>query len=206
MPLRSFLQVVFLLATALLWVLFGFFLHQNTNLALASLVASMLIMSHWLWRSTYEELCRTFAFKRAPRSLMISGAALALAMGILLRWLQTHSLYPSPLRSFLLVSMSIGITEELIFRGYFLGRLAVWCRPAAAIVLSSIFHSTYKTAIFISAAPLDELALLGGITFAFGLLLGLWRTKSNSLWPCILFHGLFDLWVYGDRTTPWWVW
>ena len=187
-------------------VLFGYLLHQHRIPALIGLAASLLLLAGWMWQASFDELRRTFALSRAPMKLMIAGLLLALAMGMLLRWFQTQTFHPSPLRPFLLISMSIGITEELIFRGYFLGRLAQWWNPLPAVTISAILHSAYKTAIFIPSSPANDLMFLGGITFAFGVLLGHWRIKSNSLWPCILFHALFDLWVYGDRTTPWWVW
>lgn len=104
------------------------------------------------------------------------------------------------------MAVLVGVTEELLFRGYFFGRLSRWQSATAAIVVSALLHTSYKVAIFIPNNQVGDLFFLGSVTFCAGLILGYWRKASASIWPCIVFHALFDLWVYGDRSTPWWVW
>ena len=193
-------------ASALLLVLFGYFLHPHKILSLVCLGASLFLVSNWMWKAPVETVYRTLALTKSPVNLTATGALLGPATAMLLRWFQNRTLHPNPLRPFLLVSMSIGLAEEFVFRGYFLGRLRERLQPWAAVLASSLLHTAYKTAIFVPSSGLNELAFLAGLTFAFGLLLGYWRVKAGSIWPCALFHALFDLWTYGDRTTPWWVW
>ena len=206
MPSRSSPGLTSTLLAAALFVLFGYLLHINKPASLASLFAGLALISSWMWKAPGETLARALGLKQAPPILMAVGAVTGVATAMLLRWFQTKTFHPWPLRSFLIISMSIGATEELIFRGCFLGRFQKWWRPAGAVTAAALTHAAYKTAIFIPSSPVRELATLGGFTFAFGLLLGCWRVKAASVWPCVLFHALFDLWVYGDRTTPWWIW
>lgn len=195
-----------LLLNALMLALFGLFLNQNRIVAFICLATALLPMFIWLRNTLYDEMRRTLALGRAQVAMVFAGGALGLTTATLLRWLQTHTLHPCRLRTFASVSMSIGFTEELIFRGYFLGRLLESRGPAASIILSALFHAVYKTAVFIPSSTADQLVLLGGFTFTFGVLLGHWRIQTQSIWPSAAFHVVFDLWVYGDRTTPWWVW
>ncbi len=155
---------------------------------------------------SFTESRRVFAFNGCRWSWILYGAALGIGLAMLLRWQQTHTLHPWPLRPFLMMAVMVGLTEEIVFRGYFLGRFLEWQPPLTAIALSALLHTAYKIALFISTSPADELLFLGSLTFGAGLLLGYWRKASASIWPCVVFHSLFDLWVYGDRATPWWVW
>lgn len=195
-----------LLSPAFLVVLFGFFLHQNKSLALISLIACFLLISNWMRKSSYREIQRVFAFKSCRWFWMVYGAVSAIGLAMLLRWNQSNTLYPWPLNPFLMMAVMVGITEEILFRGYFFGQLHSGQGAATAITISALFHAAYKVAIFIPSARLDDLLFLGSLTFSVGVLLGYWRKASGSIWPCVVFHALFDLWVYGDRSTPWWVW
>ena len=103
------------------------------------------------------------------------------------------------------MALLIGLTEELIFRGYFYGRFQIWLGPVWAIMISASLHTGYKVALF-ATSPSVNLVFLGSLTLIAGLLLGWTRKSSGSLWPCVMFHVAFDFWVYGDKATPWWVW
>jgi membrane protease YdiL (CAAX protease family) len=190
----------------LLVVLFGYLLHQSESVALISLGVCFMFISDWIRKTSLTELQQIFAFSKPHWSWMSYGVFIGIGLSMVLRWNQTHTLYPWPLRPFLTMAVMIGITEELLFRGYFLGRLLSWQHPAIGITISALLHAAYKVAIFVSPSPADDLLVLGTVTFSAGLLLGYWRKASGSIWPCIVFHALFDLWVYGDRATPWWVW
>jgi membrane protease YdiL (CAAX protease family) len=194
------------LLAAVLFVLFGYLLHIIKPASMLSLAAGLTLMTSWMWRAPEGQLTEVFGLTRAPLPLTALGAVAGIGTGTLLRWFQTHSFYPWPLRPFIILSISIGVTEELVFRGFFLGRFLKGWSSAGAVAAAALFHAAYKTAIFIPFSPAGELGTLGGVTFAFGLLLGYWRVKAGSIWPCVIFHAVFDLWVYGDRMTPWWVW
>ncbi len=107
------------------------------------------------------------------------------------------------LRPFAFVAVAIGFTEELIYRGYFYGSFR--SRPVVGIFIAAIAHAGYKTSLFYSFQEIDVLRL-GLLTFLIGLFIGYLRMGSRSVLPCLLFHMVFDLWVYGDKFTPWWIW
>ena len=99
----------------------------------------------------------------------------------------------------------IGVSEEVIFRGYVLGRMHKVFNSLHSVVIVAVLHSAYKVAIFWPFAAVD-LVYLGMMTFIVGLGLGYSRIHSGSLWPALVFHATFDIFVYGDRVTPWWIW
>ena len=98
--------------------------------------------------------------------------------------------------------------EEVIYRGWLLGRLRRLGWPAA-IGLSAAAHAAYKTALFAQPSitvPIDY-ASLALLTAAGGLILGGLRALSGNLWPAIVAHAAFDLVVYrAVANAPWWVW
>lgn len=85
--------------------------------------------------------------------------------------------------SFQLVSVTAGITEEIAFRGFLIGALAivmpVWAAAIAATLLFAIGH------FYQGVSGMIRVALIGG---GFALIFVL----TNSLWPVILLHFLVD--------------
>ena len=79
------------------------------------------------------------------------------------------------------------VFEELLFRGFVLGRLRV-LGDTAAIIISSVFFALPH---FISQGLPQVFA-----TFAIALVWGYVRIKTGKLWPCMILHGLFNL--YGS--------
>ena len=141
--------------------------------------------------------------RRAPFWLSLA-LVLSAAMALIYRDYRGLELLPQTLGAFALTAVSIGVMEELVFRGYlmWLGRFAgSW----GAILLCALAHALYKSLLFVQAQD-NNILILGLFTFLVGIFLGLARRKSNSLYPCLLFHAIFDLAVYGDGGTPWWVW
>lgn len=90
-------------------------------------------------------------------------------------------------------------------RGYFIGRLLQVTGTMPAILLSSVAHALYKGTLFINE-PRVSLVYLAVLIFLAGIKITLIRTRCRSLWPCIVFHMVFDAVVYGDQGTPWWIW
>jgi len=85
------------------------------------------------------------------------------------------------------------IYEELIFRGWILGRLARWRSPAVAIVVSSVlFGLLHLRNIF----WLDAGSLVRSVLFTGGLLgpiLGYVALRCRSVWPAVILHYLNNL-------------
>lgn len=184
---------------------FSFFLHQQKWLGLVMLASALVLLLLRLQRMTYEDLLELFAFRACRWHWTLTGAALGIGLGLLLRWDQDRILYPSPWTGFIFTAILIGITEELIFRGYFMGLLLMH-HVAYAASTAALLHTVYKLLIFVPYAESVDFVFLGTLTFAVGTFAGWTRKILGSIWPCVAFHALFDLWVYGDRITPWWVW
>ncbi len=115
---------------------------------------------------------------------------------------------PVSIHWFVILSVLIGATEELIFRGVVQGEASRW-NTTGAVYLSSLAFAGYKALLFILPADENEtnLSNLFIFTFLAGILLGYARKNSGSIWPCLVAHGLFDLLVYMETPNPpWWVW
>jgi len=198
-------QELRMLPAAVLVILFGLFLHQNRLVALVLLALALAQILHWSWRATDKEFRTVFAFRKCHWIWLAGGAISAIALAILLRWRTGFFLYPRYLTAFLVVAMLIGSTEEIVFRGYFLGRLIPSIGNFPANAVATFLHTAYKVVLFVPGEP-DRLLILALPTFLVGLLIGWMRTGSRSIWPCVFAHAIFDFWVYADRQIPWWVW
>ena len=142
------------------------------------------------------------------RMYLAVGLALGAALAVGFRERLGLAMFPATLGSFVLLAALIGTAEELLYRGYILGRLQFLGAPWA-VVLSAVAHTAYKCALFARPRPgietnflfLAAATLLGGTAF------GLLRVRANSVWPAVAAHACFDMLVYGDRAqAPWWVW
>jgi sodium transport system permease protein len=149
---------------------------------------------------------------RAPRSRFVLGAIL-LGIGAIvpvidgLVRLQTLVL-PAPetfleelkegaaARSFwfvlLLMAVSPGVCEELVFRGAFLGLLRRVTSARSAVLLSSLFFALIHLSIF---------RLLP--TFVLGLLLGALTVASGSLLPAVVLHAVYNGAMFAIERYAW---
>jgi membrane protease YdiL (CAAX protease family) len=141
--------------------------------------------------------------------LAVVGVAIGIAGGLWHRSTLGLPLQPSAgVEGFVVMACLIGATEEVIYRGWVLGRARALGWPAA-IVIAAAAHAAYKTALFAWPAVPDAFDLAGAAvaTFAGGLVLGLLRVAAGSLWPALLAHIAFDFVVYrAVADAPWWVW
>ncbi len=92
------------------------------------------------------------------------------------------------MRRFRVVSVTAGVCEELLFRGFLIWYFAVWTGPIAAIVLSSIVFGLGHLYL----GPIHVLK-----TAAAGLFFACLVVASGSLWPAILIHASMD-WNSGE--------
>jgi membrane protease YdiL (CAAX protease family) len=204
-PRKSGLRSGLLAASSILVVGFGYLTQLHLAAALLCLAACLLPVLYWVWEAGAGDVNRVFGFRGCGWSWLAGAILAGLAFAILLRWHEGSQLIPMGIKPFIIMAGLIGLTEELLFRGYFMGRFAQWLGPVVGVFLAAVLHTTYKVAIFIPTSSVD-LVFLESLTLVVGLLLGWVRHASHSVWPCALFHIVFDLWVYGDRLTPWWVW
>jgi membrane protease YdiL (CAAX protease family) len=145
---------------------------------------------------------------RAPgaRNLLLAVAAAAAAFpAIIFYSLVQSSFFPlpeafaestrmltetSPALLFFLIAFSPAICEELLWRGAVQGELEPRRRAARTVVtiglLFGLFH--WSTHRFVSTALL-------------GMILALIRTRTGSIFPCMLFHALYNAGFIG---IAWW--
>lgn len=85
----------------------------------------------------------------------------------------------------ILTGLFVGLHEELLFRGFILGRLqSVFRSRAAAIVVSGVLFGV----IHFSQGPIGMVQ-----TTAVGVVLATVVTYSRSIWPAILTHAFVDI-------------
>ena len=193
------------LAVVLQWA-FGYCIQQQRPLALAFQAASLLLIAMLLLRVPAREWPTLLGLRwpggRAGWLGIGLGALLGLGFAMYYRHTAGQPLALGTLLPFAAMAAAIGFTEELLYRGLVYGALAH--TPWRANTLSALAHAGYKFLIFFPILG-AQYWVVGLLTFLVGLLLGYLRTRWQSLWPALGFHILFDVWVYGDQTAPWWV-
>jgi uncharacterized protein len=87
-------------------------------------------------------------------------------------------------QGFALLSMTAGICEEVLYRGYVFWYLAVWTGPLVAAALGSVLFG-------VAHLYLDrKSALKAGIA---GVIMTVLVFATGSLWPAMLLHAAIDL-------------
>lgn len=99
----------------------------------------------------------------------------------------------------------VGFTEEIVFRGYILQRLAANLTFRRANLATSLLFVLIHVPRWIRDGRSVGLGLLGAVLFlfAFSVLLGWILKKSDSLWACILAHSIanFTSFALGQAGT-----
>jgi membrane protease YdiL (CAAX protease family) len=147
-------------------------------------------------------------YERWLPAYMLAGLVTGLAATAAYRIWAGWPLLPGTLTFIALVSPLIGMTEELVFRGYLQGRTRRY-DSLAAILVAAAAHTFYKYLVLKSLGPdpgVDFIRLVI-FTFVFGLIAGILREYGRNVLPAVLAHAVFDIMVYGDFTEmPVWVW
>jgi len=159
----------------------------------------------------FNAALRVFGFIRINKKVVaysITGLVLGCLLAILNNFLREEYLLPPLLTWFAFIAPIIGITEELVFRGYVQSKLASM-GAILSIVFASAGHTLYKF-IVVSTVPGGipvNYASLIILTFAVGMVFGLFRYRSGSILPAVLAHAVFDIVIYGgESVAPVWVW
>lgn len=87
-------------------------------------------------------------------------------------------------RGFWLLSVSAGVCEEVIYRGFLLWLIGAWAGLVAAVLISTAMFGFMH--IYLGAAHVPRTAIIG-------LVLALIVVASGSLWPAIIVHTAIDL-------------
>jgi membrane protease YdiL (CAAX protease family) len=192
-------------------LLFAVFIHRNGALRYVAIfgLAGAAVLTGYLTRRT--PILVSLGLLRPDRKTlfyMVLAILIGLSLGILTRYSFELSLLPAAFGSLALLSPSIGIMEELVFRGFLQGHL----RPLGRIpsVLSaSLAHTGYKLLLISSLPGPFQFHLLSLViwTFLGGTLFGIIRERSGSSIPPATAHALFDIILYGGMSAaPPWVW
>lgn len=189
--------------------LFAVLIHKMKGLAIIALFITATFIS--LFSGKFRNLYWIIGFTYVKGNLTlfsIVGLLSGLLMSILYNSINNLPLLPLSLTISALIAPLIGITEELIFRGFIQGSITK-STDLSAIIFASFSHSVYKFLI-IWSFPVHlniNLYYLTLFTFLAGILLGWLRSRSCSIIPSSLAHGCFDVIVYGNLSTlPIWVW
>jgi membrane protease YdiL (CAAX protease family) len=138
----------------------------------------------------------------------MAGIVLGMMLGLFHNFVRADSLLPPRLTRFALIAPLIGITEELVFRGFVQSKTASF-GALASILIAASGHTLYKYLVIITV-PVDlntHIPSLVMLTFLVGLVFGTMRAGSRSIVPPALAHGLFDILVYGGASfAPVWIW
>jgi len=144
----------------------------------------------------------------ASAKILVYSIIISISLALWYRYIEEMPLFPLSFKWFVILSILIGATEEIIFRGVVQGEANRW-NTTGAVYLSALAFAGYKALLFILPAAENETNVFNLFTFTFlaGILLGYARKNSGSLWPCLIAHGIFDLLVYMETAKPpWWVW
>jgi membrane protease YdiL (CAAX protease family) len=114
--------------------------------------------------------------------LVVSRANIDAELAQKQRW--TSALAGIPLAAVLPLAVFVGVYEEVLFRGFLLGRLRLLFRtPMPAVLISAVLF----------AAGHAYQGVLGVVqTSVVGLVLGAVAVARGSIWPCIIAHATID--------------
>lgn len=192
---------------------FGWFVHGGSwqrvisfsGLALAAAVIGGSVQH-------VRSLLRVFGFVPVNRELLpycMAGIMFGMLLGILYNLLETDALLPPTVTGFVFLAPLIGITEELVFRGFVQSQLAASSGALVSVLMTAAGHTLYKYLV-IKTVTIDLQTHLPSLvvgTFLVGLVLGFMKNKTGSIIPPALTHACFDILVYGGATlAPVWVW
>jgi membrane protease YdiL (CAAX protease family) len=192
--------------------IFGMFIHADSwrrIISFAGLAFAAVIIS----RSAGDiksllSILGIVPFTRKMIYYSIAGIILGMLLGLLYNFIKADSLLPATLTKFALIAPLIGITEELVFRGFVQSRSAS-SGALASVLITASGHTLYKYLV-IRTVPVNlntDIASLVILTFLAGVVFGIMREASRSAIPPALAHALFDIIVYGGASlTPVWIW
>ena len=206
----SVLLETLLLVTGI--AVFAWFIQEDNYLvavAFGGLLLASLIIASVIVRS--DDPLSVFGLVRFNKRILLfclTGVIIGILPAFYGRYYYDLPDFPESLTIIALVSPLIGITEELVFRGYVQGRLRI-LGVIGSVSIAAAAHTIYKFFVLWSVNELVEVNFLSliGLTFVFGIIYGLLRAGSRSVLPALVAHAFFDLLMYGDFTSmPVWVW
>ncbi|MBN1926688.1 MAG: CPBP family intramembrane metalloprotease [Prolixibacteraceae bacterium] len=190
---------------------FSFFIHAALPWKVVAFIGLFAVAIFFAWPVTSFSAAMKrsgITFRRETWWYIPAGLFTGFLISIFYRMHLHQSLMPGRFTLFAFTAAGIGITEELVFRGYIQG-LVKKINGWFAVVFASLSHTLYKVFLFVSpfVAFKVDILFLAGWTFAAGIIFGILTKFSKSVIPALLAHVIFDLWIYGQvQHAPWWVW
>ena len=191
---------------------FALFIHRRPAqriVAFTALSAAAAVIS--LSISDVQSLLKYLGLSEFSKKIgvySLVGLSLGILPALLFREISNMALLPQTLTVVAIVAPMIGITEELLFRGFLQGKLSS-INIYAAIGTAAFGHTLYKFLV-LRSLPIDigvHFPSLLAYTLLAGLMCGGLRALSRSIIPACLLHAAFDILVYGGLSTwPVWVW
>lgn len=162
-----------------------------------------LLFFRWIDRRPLSEF--PLRFDARARQLALWGCVLTIAMmaafvgltGLagVVTWRWNTAFHPATMVLMTIQLALAGLGEEFLFRGYLIRTLDAY-GPRAALLISSLVFALMHMAVG-RISPLDLTAL-----FLHGLFFGAMVQRSNSVWPALIVHALYNAltsWVWsGD--------
>jgi membrane protease YdiL (CAAX protease family) len=192
-------------------LIFAAFIHKPFPLifiAFGGLAGTAAVIGFSIRHLTLREAFGLMPLKRKVYLYMLAAAGMGVLLGIFTRNRFELSIIPAGFTGIALLAPLVGISEELIFRGYIQGHL----RPLGrvfSIFIASTAHTCYKLLVILSLGiPLQfDFFFLIFWTFIGGLLFGMLRELASNTIPPMIAHAVFDIVLYGTlATAPVWVW
>jgi membrane protease YdiL (CAAX protease family) len=192
--------------------IFGIFIHAGswqriisfTGLALAAVVISLSVRD----LKSLLDVLGIIPFTRKVIYYSIAGIVFGMLLGLIYNFIKADSMLPVSLTRFALIAPLIGITEELVFRGFVQSQSSS-TGASASILIAASGHTLYKYLV-ITTVPVDLNTFIPSLvilTFLAGVVFGMMREGSRSVIPPALAHSLFDIVVYGGLSlAPVWIW
>lgn len=193
-------------------IIFACFVHREGSLfimAVCGLLVASLAISYAVFRTgSVLRLLGLTRYNNVTIAYLSAGLVVGLVAATGYRLYSGISLFPGTLTAIALISPLIGITEELVFRGYLQGRSQLY-GPYFSIFIAAASHTLYKYLVLKSMVvyTIIDFPRLVLFTFLFGMIVGAFRHLSQNVVPALAAHAVFDILVYGDFSEmPVWVW
>lgn len=183
--LLELVMVVVYLAAAVAVVVWpqlgGFGMLAVAETVMALILAAILTRRRW-WRLV--------GFRKAsPRTLLLIAPMLLPALVNF----YPGCLFPgwAEIAGYLLVALSVGFVEEVLFRGVMLRTVEPLGQVRAVVVTTVMFSLSHLLNVFGGGAWWQS-AMQVGYTAAIGVAFAALALRGGALWPLIIVHGLID--------------
>ena len=192
-------------------LLFSLFIHRDDLLRLLAFIflCTTVLGVHYASRDT--DLLKTIGLTGRTSRLTIYlflGVCIGGLLAMVVRYTFDMPWLPEHLTYVALIAPLIGITEELVFRGYIQGHF----RPLgklASMCIATTGHTLYKYIVIVTLPEpvVFNYRFLILWTFLGGFLFSMLRELSRSIYPSALAHACFDIILYGAfASLPFWTW